>query len=552
MVRMRGRFPQATTPTTVPQRFAVHTRVANPLEGRTGQIASFDAVRGVYRLMWSDGHSEDVADALVDRFVIRDTSSTSTRADDTVDSDSESDPQQLLGHPVWTVLSSYDGAERVVKGSVSAYLPDVQRYRVLFASGYCEDWSVDVTRERTKRPRSSSAAEEGDGVQPLPKKRKTVADPVDDGAKPLNTEKFPSPSAAYTILRKVVRAILAQDTVKQLRSEKQLNLLKNDDVKPKKALKMFVEADGLRLLHRVLVIWMKKTETHAGAMLVLKILAALPGITAEAVLASEIGKTLRGLVRVSQELDHVDNALGDLASWVIRTWQQKVLPKANTFSTLALAKQRAIDAKSVLPPLFVPVARADKTLRERADRTAQLRKLMSAEEPATSKTVNGMPTDELEPFVLVNYNSLGSRDKQRPARKVIHIESLVERVHKRQEEQWEDDTDNTSASAGGNTTATGADGSASVDVGRLRFGRPQVVQYNPNVAPVRMLATARTQQKPQREGDDAMGGDDDLADDDEDTAKRTLPRPNKLTAPVKSILRLRDEVLVPTNQIVWT
>ncbi|KAJ0410866.1 hypothetical protein ATCC90586_007902 [Pythium insidiosum] len=541
MVRMRFHYPPAT-PATVPQRFAVHTRVANPLEGRTGQITSFDAVRGIYRLVWHDGHSEDVADADVDRFVIREASS--TKVNDRADDDGDSDPHQLLGHPVWTVLTSYDGSERVAEGSVSAYLPDVQRYRVIFPNGFCEDWGVELTRERTKRPHAASDEQSSGSSQPQQKKRKTVPSPADEVARPLNGEAFPSRTAAYAILRKVLRAILAQDTVKQLRSEKQLLLLKNEDVKPKKALEGFVEADGLRLLHRVLVVWMKKTETHPGAMLVLKILAALPGVTAEAVLASEIGKTLRGLVRVSQELDHVDPALGDLASWVIRTWQRQVLPKANTSSALALAKQRAIDAKSVLPPLFVPGARADKTLRERADRTAQLRQLMSADEMPIAKAANGMPTDELEPFVLVNYNSLGSRDKQRPARRVIHIESLVERAHKRQEEQWEDDTEN--------AKKTDASASAGVDVGRLRFGRPQVVQYNPHVATVRMLATARTLHQSQRGSDNVNGEDEDLADEDEEAAKRTLPRPNKLSAPVKSILKLRDEVLVPPNQIVWT
>ncbi|GAB9478006.1 hypothetical protein Gpo141_00015242, partial [Globisporangium polare] len=114
-----------------PQKFAVGTRVANPLEGRTGVVDKFDVDTGLYTLLFHDGHSEQVDEAGAAKFVIKtqasgansesSSSSSSGRAVTSACDDGEVDPQSLLGAAVSKTVKSYDSKESVVSGHVVTY-----------------------------------------------------------------------------------------------------------------------------------------------------------------------------------------------------------------------------------------------------------------------------------------------------------------------------------------------------------------------------------------------------------------------------------------------
>ncbi|TMW66929.1 hypothetical protein Poli38472_012045 [Pythium oligandrum] len=520
MVRIRNPYasqaPPPASPALKTQRYAVGVRVANPLEGRMGSIASFDAEKGVYHLVFHDGHEEDVPEDQVDALVIR-------QPQPSAEKTAASEGFTMVGRNTKKVVTNYEGKELVLMGWVAAYFPDTKRCRIVYESGTCEDMPVEDTKKCIKAAEANSngkrrASDEGD-EDATRKKAKALDDELQKP--PLNAQKFPSRPAAYTILRKVLRAILAQEMAKKHRTEKQLSVLKNEDIKPKRALEMFVEADGLSLLQKLLTEWMRSTETHPGASLVLKLLAALPGVTPDAVLASQIGKTLSGIVRVSKEMDHVDKMLGDLASWVIATWRRNVVPKG--VSNL-MATQHAVErAKGVLPALVVLPIASQARLKERHEMTKHLRELMTAPEP---------PPKETEPALFFpEYNSLGSIDKRRPARQIIHIESFLERVSNR----LNDKTDEEEKDDG-------------IPKGRMQFRKPDVHQFNPNVPPANLFATARSRAL------DAQHQRLILDEDEIDAVERgakMLPPPNRTQAPKKSILKATEEVIVPAKDVIW-
>jgi hypothetical protein len=401
-----------------------------------------------------------------------------------------------------------------------------------------------ATRKRkAMEQRDEAKSEEDDPAERMARQKQRIGLRDTPGKeKPLETQQLPSRSAAYEILRKVLRAILVQADVKPMRTEKQRLAVSNDDIKPKKALENFVDADGLKCLQQVLTMWMKKTDTHAGAMLVLKILAALPGVTAELVLASQIGKTLRRISKLSRQLDHVDPALGDLADWVIYTWQRDVVHKAGLSSAKALTSQQAAAIQGEgQPKLYVLPATAERQIKQRMARTAELRKLVTME-PEPPVENDGEPA-----IFLANYGSLGSTEARRPMRQIIHIESLVERVRKRHDDQAAKSTDD----EGGDDDSSPAKAAGSTSGRRIRFRRrDEVVLFSIHVATMKLLETDRSKIM------DAMAmrqRKDSFDNDDEDPTKvPKLPPPNKRAMPVKPILKVRDEVVVPFNRIVWT
>jgi hypothetical protein len=246
-----------------PQRFALGTRVAIPVEGRTGVIEAFDIESGVYTLAFNDGFRQQVDAASVDSFVIRapataastSTGSTTSITPSPVTTAAGGDPNVLLGARVVKVTTSYEGKKSVMEGQVASYFPDVQRYRVLLEDGVY----VDMEVEEVKRA-IAEAAEVGNGAQLQPKKRhrdgkddsasrkkskkstdgtsSTSAIALDDDDQieerrelPLNAKRFESRPVAYTIARKILITILEQHSTQKMRTEKQLSILRNDDIK---------------------------------------------------------------------------------------------------------------------------------------------------------------------------------------------------------------------------------------------------------------------------------------------------------------------------------
>lgn len=250
-----------------PQRYALGMRVAIPVEGRTGAIEAFDVESGVYTLAFSDGFRQQVDATSIDSFVIRasppaalpSAQAPTSSASATATAASGSDPNALLGARVVKVTKSYEGKKSVMEGQVSSYFPDVQRYRVLLQDGVYVDMTVE---EVTHAIAEAAETQTSDGDQDQAKKRQrddkdgsssrkkaksssasdgtssTSAIPVDDdkneeesGELPLNTKKYESRVVAYTIARKILLTILEQHSTQKMRTEKQVSILRNDDMK---------------------------------------------------------------------------------------------------------------------------------------------------------------------------------------------------------------------------------------------------------------------------------------------------------------------------------
>uniref|UniRef100_K3WNH3 Uncharacterized protein n=1 Tax=Globisporangium ultimum (strain ATCC 200006 / CBS 805.95 / DAOM BR144) TaxID=431595 RepID=K3WNH3_GLOUD len=602
-----------------PQRFAVGTRVANPLEGRTGHIDAYDADTGVYSLLFHDGHREECDEASAEKFVIKtpptasDTAaaSSSSSSDAVGDGGSTEDPYKLIGAEIPKTATSYNDQKIVLLGYVSSYFDDVKKYRVGFSDGTVQELSVEDAKnqveahlkaqaaakeqensEKKKRKKRENEDEHGD--KPKKKYKKHVAEHETESNKEkdngggheeevqLNCMKYPSRTAAYTIIRKVLCVILAQNAIKKMRTEKQIAVLNNEDIKPKRALENFAEAGGLTCLQKVLVIWMRNPQTHPGVLLILKVLATLPGVTSDLVLQSNIGRTLRGIANACQTMGHVDQVLGDLAEWIIRSWKRNVIQKGLNMSTKDMIKENSSELlrSASVPLLYVPPPpTSEKHMTEKQVMTNHLRRLLTA----TVTEKDAEEDDEEEEIILPRFNSLGSEDARRPRRQAILIDSLASRINREHDEglkihqqrlEAEAKAQAEAATAGGGgeagesgATAGGivpgtilgraksiwdADGKDEVAIGRLKFGRPQILQFNRNIAVVNLMATARTRifakQQTMGLGDDNGGLDND---DEDDVPIAELPLPNKTAAPKKSILKTSDEEVIPASQVKW-
>lgn len=282
------------------QKFPVGTRIANPLEGRTGQIDGYDADTGLYTLAFHDGHRDECDEANAEKFVIKtqaaETSSSgsdphTSRNDGRGDSEGTAeDPHKLLGAEIRKTATSYDNEEIVVLGFVTSYFPDVKRYRVSFSDGTFQELSVEEAKAKVQAhlvadgakhasgggSSSSSASKskrkskkrdaEGKGGKSSKKKkhkdkhRSTEGEEEEEDSNvndesenreeeevQLNCLKYPSRTAAYTIIRKVLCVILAQNAIKKMRTEKQIAVLNNEDIKVRHAVKE--EHSGSRSLY---------------------------------------------------------------------------------------------------------------------------------------------------------------------------------------------------------------------------------------------------------------------------------------------------------------
>lgn len=211
------------------QRFPLGTRVANPVEGRTGRIEQYDSTTAQYTLIFNDGFRNVVADADVEKFIIQvfrmDAEKTKADAAGESAASTAEDPQQLLGAAIAKTATSYSGKESVLMGLVSSYFPQPRTYRITYNSGSFEDLGVEETKRRveaTKRRAEASA----DG-EPSSKKRKQNSEvEAIDIEDPRLT-----PSEALSIVRRVLYSVLSQNGIKPLRTEKQTTVLSNEDIK---------------------------------------------------------------------------------------------------------------------------------------------------------------------------------------------------------------------------------------------------------------------------------------------------------------------------------
>lgn len=231
--------------------------MANPLEGRTGHIDRFDADTGLYSLLFHDGHREDVDEADAARFVIKtqstdDSSSNYSTTDPVVER--SADPDKLLGAGVSKTVKSYDNEHATVSGHVFSYEADKDEYRVSFSDDTFQTWSRSRTRSNVRATADAAASDARSGAKRSASdsssshthKKKHKAshgsgkDDNDGNTNngdgdldevELNQMKYPSRSTAYAVIRKVLCVILAQSTIKKTRTEKQVTVLNNEDLK---------------------------------------------------------------------------------------------------------------------------------------------------------------------------------------------------------------------------------------------------------------------------------------------------------------------------------
>jgi hypothetical protein len=212
-----------------PQRLPLGTRVANPLEGRTGQISAFDADTGLYTLQYSDGHTDALPFAQADTFVIKKSAEEQAKEDEQKAKDKANDPHQFLGATVTKSSTSYEGKTLTSSGQVTQYFADIRRFRVLFSDGLYSDMTLEEVKQNLKSGDKKRPADDA-AESPASKKSRQHKE-----ERPLNAQKFESRETAYAICKQVLGIILNQKALAKTVSEKQKVILNNTDLKVRKA-----------------------------------------------------------------------------------------------------------------------------------------------------------------------------------------------------------------------------------------------------------------------------------------------------------------------------
>uniref|UniRef100_A0AAV1UCD4 TFIIS N-terminal domain-containing protein n=1 Tax=Peronospora matthiolae TaxID=2874970 RepID=A0AAV1UCD4_9STRA len=525
-----------------PQRFPLGTRVANPVEGRTGAIAAFDTTTGLYTLAYNDDHRDVLTANQTEAFVIR-TARVPEPVQDFVTL--ESDPNQLLGITVTRTSTSYEGKRFTSSGQVTQYFPDMKRFRVLFADGLYADLTRDEVKQyaeaesdsdlsRLPAPESDVTVVESKSSHERQDQEELCHDDDHGKERPLNAQKFESRKVAYAVCREVVRIILSQKKMGKFCSDKQKVVVNNKDLQSKRALAAFVEADGLSALEKMLGVWIRVEKTQSAALLILKVLAMLPGVKEEHLRKTNIARTLRGIEKLSQTR-YIDMMFGDLAHWIIQKWSRTAMNRSFTRSArdLLLAQQAQIRRAGTDGKVHLTAHSAVK-LTPRQKETARLEALRTGADKSAESEQD--PSEEVVVY-LPQFNSLGSVDMRRPVRQTQVLESLAAKlnrdyedsVRKHQEDDAEGDNDG-------------------VAMGRVTFGKPRLMHFSQHTPVVDLFCTARSKM---------LGKDARKSNGAGETTgcgtfiSRSSPKPNKTQAPKKTILKVRDDVIIPASQIIW-
>ncbi|RLN64784.1 hypothetical protein BBP00_00003233 [Phytophthora kernoviae] len=471
-----------------PQRYPLGTRVANPLEGHTGEISTFDPDSGLYTLVFNDNHREELNSTQVETFVIRKTAAAKAAEEAKKAQESERDPQQFLGATVTKTSTSYEGKELVSSGQVTQYFTDIKKFRVLFSDGLYSDMNMEEVKqnlkgatatggEGTKRPAES---EVGHAKKKRKRRHRHQQSELEEKERPLNTQKFESRKIAFTICREVLTIIVSQKKVGKLCNEKQKVILNNKDLQPKRALEGFVEADGLRSLEGILSRWFRSDNTRSASLLVLKMLAMLPGVTEVQLRKTNITRTLRGIEKLSRSMDHIDLVFGDLAEWIIQKWARTAMNRTFNPSArdLLLAQQAQISRAGSDGQVHVAPRPTSKMTAQQKE-TALLEALRTGAHSGTADGAGVDPGEEIAVY-LPQFNSLGSEDMRRPVRQTQTIESLAAKINRDYEDAVrkhnEDDEENDNE----------------VTHGRMVFGKPQLMHFSQNTPVIELFSTIRS------------------------------------------------------------
>ncbi|KAF4320018.1 hypothetical protein BBO99_00004210 [Phytophthora kernoviae] len=268
--------------------------------------------------------------------------------------------------------------------------------------------------------------------------------------------------------------------VGKLCNEKQKVILNNKDLQPKRALEGFVEADGLRSLEGILSRWFRSDNTRSASLLVLKVLAMLPGVTEVQLRKTHIARTLRGIEKLSRSMDHIDLVFGDLAEWIIQKWARTAMNRTFNPSArdLLLAQQAQISRAGSDGQVHV-ASRPTSKMTAKQKETALLEALRTGAHSGTADGAGVDPGEEIAVY-LPQFNSLGSEDMRRPVRQTQTIESLAAKINRDYEDAVrkhnEDDEENDNE----------------VTHGRMVFGKPQLMHFSQNTPVIELFSTIRS------------------------------------------------------------
>ncbi|CEG45908.1 hypothetical protein, variant [Plasmopara halstedii] len=523
------------------QRFLLGTRVANPVEGRTGEIKAFDADSGLYTLVYNDNHRDVLTASETEKYIIWKSAAELAKEEELRQKEKESDPNQYLGVSITKSSTSYEGKTLTSSGQVTQYFPDIKRFRVLFSDGLYSDMTVEEVKQNIEDNDSEKNIEQkrlkNSDVMKQSEERNESNQHYNEEERPLNTQKFDSRKTAYTICREVLRIIVNQNKVAKYCTEKHKVVLNNKDLQPKRALEAFVEADGLSALEKMLVYWFRLDNTRSAALLVMKLLAVLPGVKEEHLRRTNIARTLRDIEKISHSMSHIEIVYGDLAHWIIKKWIRTAMRRSFNRSArdLLLERQAQISRAATSGQVHVASAFTTKTTPQQKE-TARLEALRT--ETDTSLEAQLDPGEEVVVY-LPQFNSLGSENSRRPIRQTQVIESLAAKINRDYEDSLKRHNEG--------EELENVDG---VTQGRIVFGKPQLMQFQQHVPVIDLFATARSK---------SAGNNGVLADGsfpfntsvNDSSGAKSLPLPNKTTKPKKPILKLKDEVITPASKVIW-
>ncbi|TDH69480.1 hypothetical protein CCR75_005884 [Bremia lactucae] len=515
-----------------PQRFPLGTRVANPLEGRTGEITAFDTDSGLYTLVYNDNHHDILTAIQTEQFIIRTSVNDATEQISTINT---VDPNQFLGVTVTKSSKSYDGKVLTTSGHVTQYFADIQRYRVLFSDGLYSDMTLEEVQQTLNVKDSEfdsetkCSRESFETIMVSKKKQKRIKSSVfheEIKERPLNTQRFDSRKTAYTMCREVLRIIMSQKKVVNFCSEKQKIILSNTGLQPKKALEAFVESDGLIALEKLLVYWFRLETTRPASLLVLKLLAILPNVKELHLRKTNIARVLRSIEKLSASMIEIDLVYGDLAHWIIQKWAKTAMNRSFQRSPRDLLLDQHAQIRRAAPK--APICIVPDRNRLKQKETMRLEALRAQ----SDGFVNSFDSNEAVVLYLPQLNSLGSETSRRPMRQTQVIESLAAKINRDYEDSW----NRHSISHPWNEDTNGAEG-------RIVFGKPQLMHFQQDVPVVDLFATTRSKVVGNNKD---HGGGTSCGNNLE-----SLPLPNKTRVPKKSILKVTEDLVAPASQVTW-
>eukprot|EP00644_Phytophthora_capsici_P009539 jgi/Phyca11/505495/fgenesh2_kg.PHYCAscaffold_13_\ len=223
-------------------------------------------------------------------------------------------------------------------------------------------------------------------------------------------------------------------------------------------------------------------------------------------------------------MSHVEMVYGDLAQWIIKKWARTAMNRTINRSArdLLLEQQAQISRAATDGQIHVAPRSTTKQTPQQKE-TARLEALRNGEEKPAEPEED--PGDEVVVY-LPQFNSLGSEDMRRPVRQIQLIESLASKINQDYVDSLKKHSEDEEEQIG-------------VTDGRIVFGKPQLKHFNQNIPVSDLFATTRSKIVAESMGSGAS------------SSSQPLPMPNKTSKPKKSILKMRDEVVIPASQVTW-